>query len=399
MRVLRIPSLVLSVLLQCLPLARAVTADAMAVASPMVALLRCWVGTAAVAGSFHAVSGASISLTSPSEGRVLATNGVDFAFRVSMTYTSGGKTLSPGFYEAGNLPPGFNQPTKSGAIWRVTGRPTQSGVFSNVRLTGYEDPNREGDHFASVFLTITVVDAAPSITVHPQNLTVTAGSPASLSVTATGSSLNYQWLKGDLEIPNATNATLSFATVTPVDAGTYRVRIQYGGGIRVSDGAVLTVNPGSQAPTFTITPQGTNVHAGETVVLASAATGDGNLTYVWARDGENLYGQTNPSLTLAGIQAEDAGDYTVRVTGTGGTTTSPAATITVASPLTLQIPGLSGQGLTLPFNGIARRTYVLEALNPANGWDALQEAAGGASAQFLLPGLEATTQLLRVRTK
>lgn len=399
MRTLRLPSLVLSVLLQCLPLVRVMTADAVAAASPIVALLRWFVSSAAVAGSFHAVSGASITLTNPSGGKVNATNGVDSAFRISMTYTSGGKTLTPAVYEAGNLPPGFNQPTRSGTIWRITGRPTQPGVYSNVRITGWENANKQGDHFATVFMTITVVDVAPTITAQPQNVTVNAGAPAALTVTATGGSLTYQWLKDDLEVPNATNATLNFAAVAVADGGTYRVRVRNGGGVQVSDPAILTVIPGSLPPTFTTVPQATNVHAGETVILTSAATGDGTLAYSWARNGVKLDGQTSPSLTLAAIQPENAGDYTVSVTGSGGTTTSPPATLTVANPLTLQIPGTSGAGLVLPFNGLASRTYVLEALTPANAWNVLQEVVGGANAQFLLPTLDADAQLFRVRTK
>lgn len=399
MRTLRLPSLVLSVLLQCLPLVRVMTADAVAAASPIVALLRWFVSSAAVAGSFHAVSGASITITNPSGGKVSATNGVDSAFRISLTYTSGGKTLAPAVYEAGNLPPGFNQPTKSGTIWRITGKPTQAGVYSNVRVTGWENANKQGDHFATVFLTITVVDVAPSITAHPQNVTVNAGAAAALTVTATGGSLTYQWLKDDLEVPNATGPSLNFAAVTVADGGTYRVRVRNGGGVQVSDPAILTVIPGSLPPTFTTVPHGTNVHTGETVILTSAATGNGTLTYAWARNGVNLDGQASPSLTLAAVQPENAGDYTVSVTGSGGTTTSPPATLTVANPLALQIPGTSGAGLVLPFNGLASRTYILESLTPANAWNVLQEVVGGANAQFLLPSLDADAQLFRVRTK
>lgn len=398
MRTLRLPSLVLSVLLQCLPLVRVATADAVAAASPIVALLRWFISSAAVAGSFHAVSGASITITNPAGGKVSATNGVDSAFRVSLTYTSGSTTLTPAVYDAVNLPPGFNQPARSGTIWRITGKPTQAGVFSNVRLTGYQNANKLGNK-ATVVLTITVVDEAPTITAQPQSVSVNAGAPAALSVTATGGSLTYQWLKDDLEVPNATGPTLNFAAVTVADGGTYRVRVQNGGGVKVSDAAILTVIPGSLPPTFTLVPQGTNVHAGETVILTSAATGDGPLTYAWARNGANLDGQTSPTLTLAAIQPETAGDYTVSVTGSGGTTTSPAATLTVASPLALQVPGLSGSGLTLPFNGLSNRRYVLEALTPANTWNSLQEVNGGANSQFLLPALEAPAQLFRVRTK
>ena len=59
MRPARIASLLLSVFLQLAPLVRVAVADTAAVLSPLVALLRWAAGAAAVAGSFHAVSGAT----------------------------------------------------------------------------------------------------------------------------------------------------------------------------------------------------------------------------------------------------------------------------------------------------------------------------------------------------
>jgi len=144
MNFLRLPSLVLSALLQFLPFVRVVTAEAVGGSSPILAILRLFAGSTAVAGSFHAVSGASITVTNPAGSQARATNSVDSAFRISFTYRDGSKLLSPSVYGAANLPPGFNQPTRSGGIWRITGKPTQSGVFANVRVTGYKKATSQG---------------------------------------------------------------------------------------------------------------------------------------------------------------------------------------------------------------------------------------------------------------
>lgn len=377
MNTLRLPSFVLSVLLHALPLVRtAATADVLAAGSPIVALLRWIGGAAAVSGSFHAVSGSSITVTNPTESRVRATNGVDVAFRVSLTYTSGSTVLSPTLYEASNLPPGFNPPTKSGSIWRITGKPTASGTFANVTLTGYQNANKSGNK-ATVPLTIVVVDAPPAITTQPADLTVTAGQPATLSVTATGGSLGYQWLKGDLEIPRATNASLTFPSTTVTDSGTYSVRIANSGGSILSSPAVLSVTPGSLPPEFTSLPRPARVHVGEAVTLNAAASGDGPLSWSWSKDGVVLQGQTTPNLSIPSASADDSGSYVVTVTGSGGAALAPAARVAVVPILSLGTPVVAGTTLSLELGAIPDRIYVLEtsAMDSPTVWNAVTEAS------------------------
>ncbi len=63
----------------------------------------------------------------------------------------------------------------------------------------------------------------PIIVAHPANLEVFEGSPASLSVTASGTPpIAYQWRMGGAEIPHGTNATLHFASAQASDDGLYQ---------------------------------------------------------------------------------------------------------------------------------------------------------------------------------
>ena len=295
MKLFRLPSLALSLLLQLLPVLRVATADAALVVSPVMAVLRLIAGATAMAGSNGdtvkigkpTVSGASVTLNNPAGGKVLATNGVANAFRVQMTYSDGGGNVSPAVYDAKNLPPGFNQPTKSGSIWRITGTPTQTGVFTTVKVTGYEKADKTGDHKFTSTITITVVDAVPQITTQPvQSVTAAAGTGVTLTVAASGGNLVYQWLKDDLELPQATSSTLTLDPLKLTDAGSYRVRVQNSGGVVLSDPAVLTVTPATTPPppAFTVVPVGATVHEGEPVTLSAAATGEGPLIFAWFND-------------------------------------------------------------------------------------------------------------------
>lgn len=371
MKTSRFPSFVLSLLLHALPLVRTTaSADLLTAMSPVVAMLRWLGGAATAAGAFHAVSGSSIAVTNPAESRVRATNGVDTAFRVSLTYTSGSTVLSPALYEASNLPPGLSQPTKSGSIWRITGKPTSSGIFANVMLTGYQNANKSGNK-ATVPLTIVVVDQAPVITAQPVDTTVMAGQPATLSVAATGTSLTYQWLKGDLEIPNATTSSLTFTAAKESDSGSYRVRIGNVGSSLLSAPATLTVTPAAVGPRITAPPTDTVAHAGTPILLKAIATGSGPFTWTWTKDGKALRTVTVPevedSLSLPSAAPSDTGLYSVSVTdNSGGSVAAPAVRVTVVAPLRLSPPTLDGTGLTFEFLAIPKRSYQLEESLPGS---------------------------------
>ncbi len=95
----------------------------------------------------------------------------------------------------------------------------------------------------AVNLTVTggTIDPPPVITQQPQNTSATVGTPATLSVTATGDNLSYQWFKNGVLIDGATNSTLYFASVQNSDTGNYTVTVSNPYGSVTSDPARLTV--------------------------------------------------------------------------------------------------------------------------------------------------------------
>jgi hypothetical protein len=88
---------------------------------------------------------------------------------------------------------------------------------------------------------------APSLMVQPASVTVTAGQPATFSVSATGTSpLSYQWQKNGAAISGATAASYTTPVTTTADSGElFRVVVSNSAGNITSMPATLTVNPGT----------------------------------------------------------------------------------------------------------------------------------------------------------
>lgn len=83
--------------------------------------------------------------------------------------------------------------------------------------------------------------ALPEITAQPQGGAFPPNTPVTLSVTATGGPLAYQWKKDDAVLPGETASTLSIATLQTGGAGSYRVVVSNSTGSITSDPAVVTI--------------------------------------------------------------------------------------------------------------------------------------------------------------
>ncbi|MFN7931745.1 MAG: pectinesterase family protein [Bryobacteraceae bacterium] len=105
--------------------------------------------------------------------------------------------------------------------------------------------SNEGGSVASDRVTLNVVNgpvgAPPAITVQPRDTTATVGLPVSLSVTASGAGLTYQWFRDGVLVDGATSAGLQFSNVQIADAGLYTVLVSNANGSVSSNAARLTV--------------------------------------------------------------------------------------------------------------------------------------------------------------
>lgn len=95
-----------------------------------------------------------------------------------------------------------------------------------------------------------------------------------------------------------------------------------------------TVELPSEPPSIVEQPRGGTVIGGDEFRFSVIAQGTPPLTYQWRRDSQPVAGATEPSLTLTGIAANQAGEYTVEVRNAFGAKTSDPVKLMVLEPIT-----------------------------------------------------------------
>ena len=187
--------------------------------------------------------------------------------------------------------------------------------------------------------TLTVGDAA-TISIQPQPVIICAGANATFNVTASGTSLIYQWQVSTdngatfTNISGATAAsyTLNSAAVT-ANNNQYRVIVFSCTPTGItSSTALLTVNTPISIATQ---PQNSTICEGTNTSFTVTASGIG-VGYQWqyAAGGctgtyLNIAGATTATLNLNNVSTTNAGAYRVIVSGTCGNVTSACATLVV----------------------------------------------------------------------
>lgn len=211
----------------------------------------------------------------------------------------------------------------------------------------------------------------PVINTNPVNQTVTAGQPASFSVSATGiPAPTYQWQHAGTNLSGATSATLNIASTTTDDAGAYAVIVTTAAGSVTSSTATLTVIPNAP-PVFNPTSS-TNINVGVNLVVASAAV-DTNvpaqtLTYsLLAGPSGSAVNSGNGNFTWrpTTAQADTTNAVSVVVTDNGTPNLSATNNFTVTvNPLpapATSAPSYAGGLFSVSVNGQIGPDYLLQA--------------------------------------
>ena len=214
---------------------------------------------------------------------------------------------------------------------------------------------KAGSHEEAVYCSIcgeelsreTVVDPAdaPVITAHPAEAIVLAGRKASFTVSATGTELSFQWQESrnggstwtDCTESGSMTDTLRFTASAKHLGRLYRCMVSNTDlkGPVISGAALLTV----EGALITEQPRDVAVEEGDPVTFTVKATGT-SLTYRWqvsADDGKTWTdctetGRDTNTLSLYPRASNSGQRYRCRITGSGLTSVSDAALLTVAVP-------------------------------------------------------------------
>jgi microcompartment protein CcmL/EutN len=172
------------------------------------------------------------------------------------------------------------------------------------------------------------VNVPVSVSVPPASQTTVVGSNVTVSVTASGTGLSYEWLFNGSVV--GTSSSLTLSSVTTNQAGLYTVIVN-GTVNSVTNSATLTVNV---PVSVSVPPANQTTVVGSNVTFSVTASGTG-LSYEWLFNGSVV--GTGSSLTLNNVTTNQAGLYTVIVNGTVGSVTN-SATLTVNVPVSVSVP-------------------------------------------------------------
>ncbi|MDD5140812.1 MAG: immunoglobulin domain-containing protein [Verrucomicrobiales bacterium] len=246
-------------------------------------------------------------------------------------YLAGSLPLRFQWYFNGDLLPGETN------AWLMLNsvQPGQSGNYQFVVTNNY------GSVTGQVAL-----GESPMIVTQPVSQTVFAGSNATFSVAAVGAgSISYQWqVKGYPTtccwvILGETNSTLAISNVQGSASGNlYRVVVTNAYGSLISATGTLTV---LTPPAYTQQPQSQTRALDGSVTFSAVVTGAQPINFQWYGNGSPLTaggrisiytGSTSTSLTIAGLQTNDSGNYFLVSSNLVGVTNSSVADLTVVVP-------------------------------------------------------------------
>jgi subtilisin family serine protease len=211
----------------------------------------------------------------------------------------------------------------------------------------------------------------PALGRQPADLTVDYGMPFELSVQASGNPApTYQWSRGGLALPGATNATYRVASASSEDQGVYSVEVRNDLGSTRSAQAAVLVN--RAAPVLTNLPARWEVGEGDDVVIAASVSSIPRATLQWLYEGSVLPGETNASLKMARVRSMEAGRYRLRATNVVGEAAAEIQLVVKDSGESLGSALDTGPNLVWPLptaTGWRRQTTVTH-----DGEDAAQSA-------------------------
>lgn len=346
-------STVLLLLLQRTPVLKYLVEAESGAALGVPQILRSAVVAAAALGAVDTVTGATTFVSNP-DSPVNGTSGEAFAMVFSITGSESAGGGAHSWTITGPLPPGLsitgataganNTYLLNSATGSITGTPTEAGSW-DVTFKAWEKENQKGDSWDTeklgplpVVRIVVSGSGALIFTSQPMSTSVEVGKTFNVGVTTSGDPVpTLQWRKDGTPIDGATGEIFSIGSVQLEDGGSYDVVATNSGGSITSDAAILTVTAPAE---ITTQPSSQEVTAGESASFSVTVAGTPAPTYQWRKNGQNISGATQSTLTIDSVSADDVGSYTVRVENATRTVTSSTAELTLQQ---MSGPEIQGQ--------------------------------------------------------
>ncbi len=258
----------------------------------------------------------------------------------------------------------------------------------SVTVTGSVDPGTVGaytltytatdssNNSGSQIRVVNVIACTPVISVQPQSQNLIASQTLTLSVTASGTGITYQWKKDGSPIANATDSSYSKVNITTSDAGFYSVDVTVGG-TTPSDPAMITV---SNLGIIT-QPLSQNGVVGTTNTFTVVAAGTPTLRYQWLKNGVKIPKATNSTCAIK-VAATSGAIYSCVVSnGPVSTVTSSGAALAIYAKTTITNPANNKNktpGNNVTFKAVGHGTGTLSyqwEFNPGTGFAGLSDSA------------------------
>jgi Ca2+-binding RTX toxin-like protein len=355
--------------------------------------------------SFDKNGGDHAPAFNPAAATVAATEGSTFAYQATATDPDAGDALT---YSIVSGPAAATINASTGAITWVPADDSQFQLV--VRATDH------AGEFATLTLTVTVANAAPTVTLGTPpagpfvegtavgDFTATVTDPANVGTTA-NDPITYTWtvtkngaaygtpVTGTLTTVTNGIATIPAFDFTPDDDGSYVVKLCVSdgdGGTDTASFAPITV--GDAAPTPVITgapstsPEGTAIGLTASATDPSSADTAAGFTYTWC---VKKIGTTFATGTGAGFTftPDDNGSYEVTLRATDkdggvGTTTATIAVTSVAPTAAVSGPTAGTEGTGVPLTASATDPSAADtAAGFTFAWAVSRSRDGGATFQ------------------
>jgi PKD repeat protein len=209
----------------------------------------------------------------------------------------------------------------------------------------------------------------PSISVQPPDYEINIGDTAFFSVTATGSSLAYQWQRSNdtgrtwNALSGETGATVRFFSRAEDIGAMFRCIVSNGCGTSFSNDASLKL---CVAPAITSQPRDTNAIAGQSVSFGVTCSGI-NLAFQWQHSADgatwgDIAGKTSATFTIAATSTDNGAKFRCHIKNRCDDLYSHVVLMPVCTPVTIKETSITARnvvaGNSVGFSVTAEGTNV-----------------------------------------